>query len=212
MVVTDEQLLHAFAAPAAALGVELDDVELNKGILLVTVDRPGGLDLEAVAEVARALSEFLDEHDELAPEERYELEVSSPGLERKLRRPEQFVRALGERVNLKTRPGVSGDRRLEGVLREAGDEGFTLELDGAELRRLAYSEVDRARTVFDWQAALSERRATEKAAAEGAEDAAKPAGSAKRAKTGNAKKAGTSAEAKASGEKKQQTRERATRS
>ncbi|MDA8288116.1 MAG: ribosome maturation factor RimP [Actinomycetota bacterium] len=163
MGVSGDELVRAFEATCRALGLELDDVELRGTSLQVTVDRPGGaLDLDLLAETSRALSAYLDEHDELAPAGRYELEVSSPGLERRLRRPAQFLRATGTRVSARTMPGTEGERRVEGTLVSADEDGFVLELaDGP--RRIAYRDLERARTVFDWEADLAARRAVEQA-------------------------------------------------
>lgn len=167
---SDDQLLRAFDAPCRQLGLQLDDVELRAGVLRVTVDRPGGgLDLDRLAELSKVLSALLDEHDELAPAGRYELEVSSPGLERRLRRPEQFRRALGTRVSVRTEAGTEGNRRLEGVLAGADERGIALRLDDGSERSLDYAAVERARTVFDWQADLAARRAAEKSEAEKSE-------------------------------------------
>jgi ribosome maturation factor RimP len=92
----------------------------------------------------------LDERDPIPS--RYSLEVSSPGVERPLRTPAHFAKALGETVAVKTRPQVPGERRLRGRLVSADQQGFELSLDEspAETMRLAYSDVDRVRTVFVW--------------------------------------------------------------
>ena len=111
----------------AAADLELVDVELRSGVLLVTVDRDGGVDLEALTDANRAVSALLDELDPIPG--RYTLEVSSPGVERTLRRPAHFVKAVGETVTVKTRPQVPGDRRLRGVLVAADDDGLTVEVD-----------------------------------------------------------------------------------
>lgn len=215
MASSDEELLRVLRAPCEALGVELDDVELHAGILQVTIDKVGGLDLESLSQVSRAVSVFLDEHEEIAPEGRYELEVSTPGVERRLRRPEQFQRVTGERVALRTQPGSAGERRAEGILLSADEDGILLEVEGGQ-RRLAYREIERARTVFDWQAELSARRATEKRASEGAAsgvaaaEVAGPAGKRTRSPA-SAPAAKGRRDGQAGGEKKH-TRERAARS
>lgn len=160
---SDDELFRALAETCAALELELDDVVLHGGVLQVTIARPGGdLDLDRLTEASRAVSALLEARDELAPPGRYELEVSSPGVERRLRRPEQFRRALGERVSVRTEPGVVGDRRDEGRLGEVCDDGLTLVHDDGSERRLAFGEIERARTVFDWQAELSAHRAAER--------------------------------------------------
>ncbi len=82
------------------------------GVLAVTVDRAGGVDLDALTTANRAVSRALDELDPIPG--RYSLEVSSPGLERPLRTPAHFARAIGETITVKTRPQVPGERRRRG--------------------------------------------------------------------------------------------------
>ncbi len=142
--------LYATLQPVMdAAGLELVDVELRSGVLLVTVDRDGGVDLDALTEANRSASALLDQLDPIPG--RYALEVSSPGVERTLRTPTHFSRAVGETVTVKTRPQVAGDRRLRGRLLAADDRGFELALEsGGEPVRLGYGDIDRARTVFEW--------------------------------------------------------------
>ena len=128
----------------ASKGLDVFDVEFTGGRLLVTVDRSGGIDLAALTEANRIVSDLLDEHDPI-PDDRYLLEVSSPGLERSLRTPEHFANAIGEKVSLKTHEPVDGERRFEGLLEAADADGVTL-----ARRRFAYDEIERARTVFEW--------------------------------------------------------------
>ena len=145
-----EDLFAALQPVVADVGLELVDVEMKTGVLQVTVDREGGVDLEALTDANRAVSTLLDELDPIPG--RYSLEVSSPGIERPLRTPAHFVKALGATVTVKTRPQVPGERRLRGTLQAADDEGFTLAVEGSDDDpvRLAYSDVDRVRTVFVW--------------------------------------------------------------
>ncbi len=130
--------------------LELIDVEIRSGVVLVTIDRVGGVDLDALTEANRAISAVLDEHDPVPG--RYTLEVSSPGVERTLRTPAHFARAVGEQITVKTRPQVPGDRRLTGTLVASDEDGLVLRVedDSSEGMRLAYSDIDRARTVFEW--------------------------------------------------------------
>lgn len=144
----------ALASVCVAVGVELVDVELVGSTLQVTVEANEGLDLDRVADVNRMISAFLDEHDDLAPTGRYELEVGTPGLERRLRRPEHFRRALAAKVSVRTVPGTAGERRIEGVIESVDADGFVLLSVDGDSRRVTFDEVERARTVFDWQAAL----------------------------------------------------------
>ena len=145
-----EDLIPVLEPMLAAADLELVDLELRSGVLLVTVDRPGGVDLEALTDANRTVSSVLDELDPIPG--RYTLEVSSPGVERTLRTPAHFAKAVGETVTVKTRPQVPGDRRRRGRLVAADDEGLELEVEGAADApvRLAYSDIDKARTVFVW--------------------------------------------------------------
>ena len=127
-----------------AEGLELFDVELRGGTLRVSVDRPGGVDMEALSAATERVSAVLDAHDPV-PGDRYTLEVSSPGVERPLRTPDHFRRFVGTTVAVKTRPDVPGERRIEGILDAADDDGVTI-----AGRTLRYDEIDRARTVFTW--------------------------------------------------------------
>lgn len=136
--------------------VELVDVEHTGGVVRVSIDRPGGVDLELIADVTRRLSRALDDVDPLPG--RYTLEVSSPGLERPLRTPDHFRRAMGATVRVKTRPEVAGDRRTQGRLLAADDDTITVASADADLeadaapphRSIAYGDIESARTVFEW--------------------------------------------------------------
>lgn len=127
-------------------GIELVDTVFSRGSLQLFVDRPGGIDLDVISAVSTTVSRLLDEHDPVPG--RYTLEVSSPGLERPLRRPEHFQRFIGTTVSVKTKPEVEGERREQGVLEMADDDGIVI-----RGRRLAYGEIERAHTVFEWSAA-----------------------------------------------------------
>jgi ribosome maturation factor RimP len=119
------------------------DVEHTGSALRITVDAPGGVDLEAIAHATRLISVALDEHDPIPS--KYTLEVSSPGLERPLRTPDHFANAVGSKVSVKTNARVDGERRIKGTLVAADAEGITV--DDHTLR---YDEIEKARTVFEW--------------------------------------------------------------
>jgi ribosome maturation factor RimP len=153
---SDEALVRSLSPLCDTIGVGLYDVELATGTLTVTVEADGGLDLEALSEVARQVSAFLDDHDELTPKGRYELEVGTPGLERRLRTPEHLARAVGERVSVRLRPGVEGARRLEGLLASFDADRLVVRLDDGTEVAVGLGDLERARTVFDWRRAFAD--------------------------------------------------------
>lgn len=138
-------------------GLTLFDAEQQGPVVKITVDAPGGIDLDALASVTRAISRELDEQDPISSQ--YTLEVSSPGLERALRTPAHYRWAVGQQVAIKLTAAAAGDgdRRLTGTIQSADDEGAVVALSPAtspegepDTRRLAYDEIDKARTVFEW--------------------------------------------------------------
>jgi ribosome maturation factor RimP len=134
----------------AAAGLALYDLDLNGGVLRVVVDQVGGVGMDAITTVTREVSRALDEADPI--EGRFTLEVSSPGLERVLRTPAHFTSAVGSTISVKTVPGSPGERRLQGELVSVDDDGITLAgaSDDDETRRVAFGDIERARTVFEW--------------------------------------------------------------
>ena len=132
------------------LGLDLYDLEMVKGTLNVVVNAPGGVDLERLTTASRQISEWLDVNDPIAG--RYTLDVSTPGLERKLRTPQHFATTLGEIVTLRElRPGEA-TRRLEGPVVAVDETGVTLDDAEHGRTRVAFDSIDRARTVFKWGA------------------------------------------------------------
>jgi len=132
-------------------GYVLYDVLHNGSTLSVLVDGAdgtGGVDVDDLGRLSRQISALLDELDPISG--RYTLEVSSPGVERRLRLAEHFAGAVGEIVNIRTLAGPSGRRRLVGALREV--EGDLLLVDDRETgeTRLRINEIEKARTVFEW--------------------------------------------------------------
>ena len=119
-------------------------------VVRVTVDSPEGVDLDLIAELSRGLSRLLDEED--AVEGPYTLEVSSPGLERTLRKPEHFGKAIGREITVKTGAPVSGARNHRGILESADDDEIVVAVDGTP-RRIALADIAQARTVFRWERA-----------------------------------------------------------
>lgn len=134
----------------SALGLDLYDAEFAAGTLNVVVSRPGGVDLDALTEANRAVSAWLDANDPIAGH--FTLDVSSPGLERRLRTPAHFAGAVGERVTLRERREGQATRRLEGVLVASDATSATIDDEELGVTRVELAGVERARTVFLWGA------------------------------------------------------------
>ena len=148
----DQSAVRAAAEPVlSSLGLELVDVEVvgsgRARTVRLTIDRDGGIDLDALAEANGPVSDALDRLDALSGS--YTLELSSPGVERPLRRPAEFRRFVGTTVSVKSHDPVSGARRHRGLLVAADDSGIGVEVDG-EHRRFSYDAIASARTVFEW--------------------------------------------------------------
>ena len=115
---------------AGTFGVELVEVELKGGgkarTLKITIDKPEGVTHEDCANVSRDLSTVLDVEDAVAGGS-YLLEVSSPGLDRKLLTEEDYRRYAGSRVKLMTREPIHGNRHFEGRLQRFQDGRLVLE-------------------------------------------------------------------------------------
>lgn len=133
------------------LGLILWDVELKKEgsawFLRVYIDKEGGVTLDDCENVSHALDKPLDDADPI--EQSYYLEVSSPGVERTLRRPEHFALSIGKVVRLRLFSPRDGRREYRGVLESYGDGTVVLNEDGV---RLSFAEKDiaRAQTVCEF--------------------------------------------------------------
>lgn len=127
------------------MGYELVDLQVSNrgGLLRLFIDKPGGIGLEDCAAVSRQLSRVL----EVEGVEYDRLEVSSPGLDRPLRKAQDFARFAGQKADVRMRtPDASGRRRFVGVLKGENEGRVSLELDGQTVA-LAIADIDRARLV-----------------------------------------------------------------
>ena len=142
------ELVNLLEPTIEQLGYELSDLELNLGgrdvVVRVFIDKPDGVDLSDCEMVSRQLSAVLDVEDALPGH--YTLEVSSPGLDRKLTKPAHFQRFTGETVRVKLRFPLDGRRNFRGALRAADDEKIEVEVDG-ESHSLQIATIESARLV-----------------------------------------------------------------
>ena len=130
------------------LGYELVDLEVRlgsgNGLVRVFIDKPDGVDLDDCEKVSLAVSALLDVEDPVPGN--YNLEVSSPGLDRKLTKPPHFQRFAGETVKVQMRFPIEGRRRFRGTLVSSDDENIVVEVDG-ESHSLPLKTIDTARLV-----------------------------------------------------------------
>lgn len=128
------------------LGYELVFIELgNQGkqsILRLYIDAPGGIQIDDCETVSRQLSALLDVEDPVSAE--YTLEVSSPGLDRPLVKPDHFKQFLGEQARITMYSHVMGRRKFTGEMVEASNDLVVVEVDG-ESYELPYKDMDTAR-------------------------------------------------------------------
>jgi ribosome maturation factor RimP len=138
--------LDAVVEPVVAgMGYELVDLQAANGgrMLRLFIDKPGGIAVEDCAAVSRQLSRVF----EVEGIDYERLEVSSPGLDRPLRKAGDFARFAGQKAEVRMRtPDATGRRKFVGVLRGAGEGRVSMELDGRTVE-LALDDVDRARLV-----------------------------------------------------------------
>ncbi len=192
MVGSPDAIRALVEPPLISSGLELWDVEVSRDTVRLLVDRPGGVDLDALATLAgKVLSPLLDEHPEVAPAGRYSLEVSSPGVERTLRHLEHYARYVGSEVSVKTSVAVEGARRHQGILVSADEDGIVVQPhDGPVGHTVAirHEDIERARTVLVWGPAekpgakkgkqpKTSTKAVKRPAANGRDTAAEPVAS-----------------------------------
>jgi ribosome maturation factor RimP len=145
MAMEFETPLRSLLSP---LGLELYDVEFERGNLNVVVTKEGGVDLESLTAANRTISAWLDANDPIPG--RFTLDVSSPGLERRLRTPEHFASAVGEVATLRQLRQGEPTRRLEGTVLSANATTVTLADREHGQITVALDSIERARTVFAW--------------------------------------------------------------
>jgi ribosome maturation factor RimP len=129
-----------------SLGVELYDIEhggpQRGGLLRITIDKEGGVTLDDCAKASRYLSKALDLEEIISY--RYTLEVSSPGLNRPLRKREHFVRVIGKRIKLKTLRPIGNQKVFIGRLSGFKEEKAFLQMDHGGEYLIPYDQIDQA--------------------------------------------------------------------
>jgi ribosome maturation factor RimP len=139
-----EQVRAVAERVAASSGLEVVEVELRGGgkarMLRIVIDKPQGVTHEDCANLSREVGTILDVED-VVPGNSYTLEVSSPGLDRKLFRPADFERFTGSRVKLTTRNPVNGNRHFEGRLESFQQGRLMLDLRKLDRKKQRAGEL-----------------------------------------------------------------------
>jgi ribosome maturation factor RimP len=138
---------------ARSEGLEIVDVELRGGgskrLLRIYIDKPGGVSHADCELISQHVGTILDVED-VIPGGRYTLEVSSPGLERKLTKAKDFERFVGHKARVTLREPVENRRQWEGMLAGFSGETITLEPEPGRSIRFALNQVAKANLKFDW--------------------------------------------------------------
>lgn len=131
---------------------ELVDVEYTKEAgnwyLRVYIDKEGGITVDDCEIVSRALGDLLDQNDFI--EEAYILEVSSPGLGRPLKKEKDFVRSLGEKVEVRTYRAIEKQKEFTGILKSFDKDCVILELEDETEMKFARTDIALIRLAFDF--------------------------------------------------------------
>jgi ribosome maturation factor RimP len=140
---------------AQAEGMEIVDIEFrhegSRGgrVLRLYVDKQGGPNVDDLSRVSRQLSEVLDAQDTI--DGAYTLEVSSPGINRPLKKPEHFSRFVGKRIRIRTRDLIEGRRSFLGILDEVAGNSVRLTQEGKQYW-IPFSVIEKSNYEHDWSA------------------------------------------------------------
>ena len=145
---------------AVERGLELVDVEYQpsgrRHVLRLYLDRPGGVSLDDLAEVSREVSDVLDAHDAVPGQ--YTLECSSPGINRRLRKAEDFARFCGKPVRVRTSTPIAGSRNFAGLLVVATSDAIEIDDESRGRLEVPLRSIERAHYEHDFKAELRNGR------------------------------------------------------
>lgn len=146
-----EQIEGIVESLLKADGLELIDLEFRKEgrgwVLRIFMDKPGGVTLDDCTEISRQLGHQL-EVDDLIPHS-YTLEVSSPGLDRPLKREKDFLHSIGKMVQLSTDVPIQGQTFFKGILLEYQAAGSLRLAETKKIWEIPVSSISKARLVFE---------------------------------------------------------------
>jgi ribosome maturation factor RimP len=152
-----EQLLSAVTAlteqAAEGTGIEIADVELRGSgkarLLRIYIDKPAGVTHADCELISERLGTLLDLKD-VMPGDSYTLEVSSPGVERPLKKLRDFERVVGQDIKVSLREAVDGQKRVDGKLLGIAGDTIEVESESGKDFRLALAQIQKANLKFQW--------------------------------------------------------------
>lgn len=149
MASIEEKVEKLLKAKIESIGYELYDVEYSKEgknyFLRIFIDKPEGIDLQDCEKVNNEINDILDEADYI--KEQYFLEVSSPGIERVLKKEKHLQQNMGKEVNVKLfRKDKNGNKEYQGILKEFDEDSIMLETD----IKIERKNIAQIRTVYKW--------------------------------------------------------------
>lgn len=131
-------------------GIEIVDIEYvpgpKGGRLTVYIDKEGGVDIDTCVYVSEIISPLLDTTDLFKG--RYYLEVSSPGIERRMKKRRDFLRFQGKEVKVETKTSIEGRKNFKGTIGEVGEDYFVIEEDKSSYR-IKFDDIKRANLVVE---------------------------------------------------------------
>lgn len=141
------------------LGYELVEVEITPAkVVRVFIDKEGGVTIDDCEIVSNHLNKLF-----FVEEINYNrLEVSSPGIERPLRKLQDFIRFSGKLVKLKTRELIDGQKVFQGLIVGVAGDTIQLELANGEMLAIEFTKINRARLVFEYKADLKPKKASKR--------------------------------------------------
>jgi len=149
---TIERIREVIAPILTSMGLELVDLELSghgrRGHLRIFIDKPGGVNVDDCEQVSRYVGHALDVADPIS--HAYLLEVSSPGLDRPLRKAEDYQRAVGKLVRLKLNQPRDGEWVLIGRLQGLQEDVIEIKPEDGEPVRVALADIAQARLEVEW--------------------------------------------------------------
>jgi len=142
-----EKLVEDIVTGSAIELVDVEYVKEHEWYLRVFLDKSGGIEIEDCQWVSEQIEAKLEEVDPI--KESYYLEVSSPGLDRALRKDRDFIRHIGDKIEISTFKSVNGEKKFVGVLKCLNDGNISIDVDGAEIN-IPLEQASQVRLYLDF--------------------------------------------------------------